>query len=637
MSYYISKSRQRDDMDKLTYILRNKNIKHTMFKDHIKIKENDSKEYVIYYENLQTPQYILSNEDDLNEIKKIYENINNKIDEYDTITDIILDIHEQTKNILQTKSEIKTHKVIIHEKKNINEFEKELENKKEKYINENSLNSKLNSGTFSLRSNIEMLGDQIFKLHQNSKFNVELDNFPQIKINLSEFTFIGSSGLIVTIEMDMGCLNLLSEPPKIKISSNKILKDNILKVISELKPFSDAKSWSVKYSISETIQNIFNMINTYGETEQEFSLEFDQIMNDVEYLVSIKNQNISETKLLELFDKELLTKTTSDSTESTTINTNNTYWKKGTGYGNDKTKKWNIDKYIKNINEKKNKISSLYDKFINILCLEYSDKNKLKNLDVNYLNRIIILLINYLENEEITKMNIMSICKFIDSNFEKMKSCCIEKIGILLKDIQTYMNDNDMDYDLPNLKSNETAKIIEKVCEKNIKKDSFIEMFESEAFKMYSGEFMGFHYNKKTINIDSEKLNRLKKEFNIMKKSISVNSEASMFFWIEKNKLEKMRFCITGPADTPYDQGIYIFDMTLSNDFPITPPLVNFSNNGGVRFNPNLYNCGKVCLSLLGTWKGDKGESWNSATSTFFHILVSIQSQILMNHHMKNK
>lgn len=37
------------------------------------------------------------------------------------------------------------------------------------------------------------------------------------------------------------------------------------------------------------------------------------------------------------------------------------------------------------------------------------------------------------------------------------------------------------------------------------------------------------------------------------------------------------------------------------------------TGNGSVRFNPNLYNCGKVCLSLLGTWSGP---SWDPATST---------------------
>jgi baculoviral IAP repeat-containing protein 6 len=54
------------------------------------------------------------------------------------------------------------------------------------------------------------------------------------------------------------------------------------------------------------------------------------------------------------------------------------------------------------------------------------------------------------------------------------------------------------------------------------------------------------------------------------------------------------------------------------------------TGSGTVRFNPNLYNCGKVCLSLLGTWDGQQGEQWNETTSTILQVLVSIQSLILV-------
>ncbi|KAF3593677.1 hypothetical protein DY000_02021661, partial [Brassica cretica] len=50
---------------------------------------------------------------------------------------------------------------------------------------------------------------------------------------------------------------------------------------------------------------------------------------------------------------------------------------------------------------------------------------------------------------------------------------------------------------------------------------------------------------------------------------------------------------------------------------------------GGLRINPNLYNCGKVCLSLLGTWTGNTRESWIPEESTMLQLLVSIQALIL--------
>lgn len=45
--------------------------------------------------------------------------------------------------------------------------------------------------------------------------------------------------------------------------------------------------------------------------------------------------------------------------------------------------------------------------------------------------------------------------------------------------------------------------------------------------------------------------------------------------------------------------------------------------------NPNLYECGKVCLSLLGTWSGRQNEMWIPGTSTMLQVLVSIQALIL--------
>jgi len=44
----------------------------------------------------------------------------------------------------------------------------------------------------------------------------------------------------------------------------------------------------------------------------------------------------------------------------------------------------------------------------------------------------------------------------------------------------------------------------------------------------------------------------------------------------------------------------------------------------------NLYEEGKVCLSLLGTWEGDRNESWNPARSSLLQAFVSIQGLILV-------
>ena len=92
-------------------------------------------------------------------------------------------------------------------------------------------------------------------------------------------------------------------------------------------------------------------------------------------------------------------------------------------------------------------------------------------------------------------------------------------------------------------------------------------------------------------------------------------------------------------------------------EYPCIAPLVHLATTAGgtVKFNPNLYADGKVCLSLLGTFTltfifthshshshsqvclsllgtfnaGDASEKWDPLRSSLFQVLISIQSQIL--------
>ena len=83
------------------------------------------------------------------------------------------------------------------------------------------------------------------------------------------------------------------------------------------------------------------------------------------------------------------------------------------------------------------------------------------------------------------------------------------------------------------------------------------------------------------------------------------------------------KFCFR-PEETPYSGGCYLFDIFFPGKYPAAPPQVNFRTTGGgsVRFNPNLYTDGKVCLSLLGTWEGAQGEQWNE-TSTVLQVSMN--------------
>lgn len=75
--------------------------------------------------------------------------------------------------------------------------------------------------------------------------------------------------------------------------------------------------------------------------------------------------------------------------------------------------------------------------------------------------------------------------------------------------------------------------------------------------------------------------------------------------------------------ECPYYGGSYLFDVFIPSEYPAISPKVTFltTGRGTVRFNPNLYQCGKVCLSLLGTWSG---EPWDPKTSNLTQVLNSI-------------
>ena len=81
------------------------------------------------------------------------------------------------------------------------------------------------------------------------------------------------------------------------------------------------------------------------------------------------------------------------------------------------------------------------------------------------------------------------------------------------------------------------------------------------------------------------------------------------YVWINDADMTNHKIMIIGPKDTPYEHGFYMFNFTYHTNHPFEAPQVTFlTTDGTVRFNPNLYSNGKVCLSILGTWSGPAWE-----------------------------
>ncbi|KAI9845625.1 MAG: hypothetical protein M1837_004599 [Sclerophora amabilis] len=112
-----------------------------------------------------------------------------------------------------------------------------------------------------------------------------------------------------------------------------------------------------------------------------------------------------------------------------------------------------------------------------------------------------------------------------------------------------------------------------------------------------------------------------------------------IFVKASADTLGMLKCLIVGPEGTPYEGGLFEFDIFADNEYPIGPPHVHFcgTHGGRVDTNPNLHIDGTVCLSLLGTFSGPPESKWQSRKSTILSVLVSIQAMILNEEPWRNE
>ncbi|TVU17632.1 hypothetical protein EJB05_33680, partial [Eragrostis curvula] len=121
-------------------------------------------------------------------------------------------------------------------------------------------------------------------------------------------------------------------------------------------------------------------------------------------------------------------------------------------------------------------------------------------------------------------------------------------------------------------------------------------------------------------------LKRVQKEWKVLENNLPDTIYVRAF----EDRMDLLRAAMVGAAGTPYQDGLFFFDLQLPpSSYPAEPPLVYY-RSFGLRVNPNLYPSGKVCLSLLGTFGGeDAAELWSPAKSTVLQVVVSIQALVL--------
>lgn len=132
-------------------------------------------------------------------------------------------------------------------------------------------------------------------------------------------------------------------------------------------------------------------------------------------------------------------------------------------------------------------------------------------------------------------------------------------------------------------------------------------------------------------HVPKDAMSRIKADY----RSLGADPIPGVLVVPEEEDITLAHCLVAGPVGTPYAHGFFLFRARFPADYPASPPKVKFLTTGGgtIRFNPNLYADGKVCLSLLGTWAGPGWTPLNTLSS----VLLSIQGSILNDAPMHNE
>jgi ubiquitin-protein ligase len=133
-----------------------------------------------------------------------------------------------------------------------------------------------------------------------------------------------------------------------------------------------------------------------------------------------------------------------------------------------------------------------------------------------------------------------------------------------------------------------------------------------------------------TIVLKKDTISRLIKDVKeIIKNPLTSHG---IYYQHHESDMLKGQALVIGPKDTPYENGYYLFELAYPANYPHAPPVVKyFTNDGYTRFNPNLYKCGKVCLSILNTWRGDQWSACQTISSVLLALCTVFNEMPLLN------
>lgn len=136
--------------------------------------------------------------------------------------------------------------------------------------------------------------------------------------------------------------------------------------------------------------------------------------------------------------------------------------------------------------------------------------------------------------------------------------------------------------------------------------------------------------SQKKITMSKTNKRRLQKDIvDIIKEPLTDNG---IYYAHDEENMLKGYAIIFGPDDCIYRYGGYCFEFKFPYDYPFSPPKLKYITNDNLtRFHPNLYRNGKVCISILNTWKGEQWTSCQSIKSVLLMLVTLLHNKSLLN------
>jgi len=434
-------------------------------------------------------------------------------------------------------------------------------------------------------------------------------------------------------------------PPQVEVI-RPIFKDLLNYRISQMKIFKQ-EYWSPAWDITKIISKIRKVIKKYGKIDMDNifnSCHVSQTIATIENMINSISSFSTNLHTEEIDDDEQMTNWFQQSTDSQGKKIIDT----GIGYTKSGEASWDITVYVDVMKTKQAELCSTLGKIINEMdtnsdeIIEYIKQSHLMSFIIQQIS--FCSIINLIENEELYDKYFKLILLFgnycnwpesLGELFVKLKTGLekmielekAEKTNSFIKKIIDILENQILIHYKKIIETSATLMEVDK--QKDDKNDYVTQM---EEYKFAICDFAPSEKKAKIEQGDwSKAIKRITSEI-ILVQDIPLHQDSCIFIRVDEKYNMAMQFMITGPVGTPYEYGCYVFNVLFPSDYPQHPPAVSFISNGGKRLNPNLYDNGHICLSILGTYSGPQratSEQWNSETSTIMQIILSIQSQIL--------